>query len=251
MIYKSNIYYLLNDKFYCDYKGSDTFSLSLSNEFEHFIFLFFLSNRLYLFTNKNIYIYSSLSEFIQVSLSSIPSFCFNCADHIPELYLSDKNIYIKCECQPEVCMELKDYISKYYQNKNRMYLYKKTNVETTTVKEVKSKLDSAAKDIDERLQKAGNHLDYLDELYEKLGQKIDEWDAKSVTLLIVSIKCYILNQRIIKFLELLIENYENINEKWYNNIIRNTTFNTNKLIDEDFTHAINCLIHFTLSNIKK
>ena len=95
-------------------------------------------------------------------------------------------------------------------------------------------MDSAAKDIDERLQKAGNHLDYLDELYEKLGQKIDEWDAKSVTLLIASIKCYILNQRIIKFFELLIENYENINEKWYNNIIRNTTFNTNKLIDEDF-----------------
>ena len=112
-------------------------------------------------------------------------------------------------------------------------------------------MDSAAKDIDERLQKAGNHLDYLDELYEKLGQKIDEWDAKSVTLLIASIKCYKLNQRIIKFLELLIENYENINKKWYNNIIRNTTFNTNKLIDEDFTHAINCLIHFTLSNIKK
>ena len=51
-------------------------------------------------------------------------------------------------------------------------------------------MDSAAKDIDERLQKAGNHLDYLDELYEKLGQKIDEWDAKSVTLLIASIKCY-------------------------------------------------------------
>ena len=46
------------------------------------------------------------------------------------------------------------------------------------------------KDIDERLQKSGNHLDYLDELYEKLGQKIDEWDAKSVTLLIASIKCY-------------------------------------------------------------
>lgn len=112
-------------------------------------------------------------------------------------------------------------------------------------------MDSAAKDIDERLQKAGNHLDYLDELYEKLGQKIDEWDVKSVTLLIASIKCYILNQRIIKFFELLIENYENINEKWYNNIIRNTTFNTNKLIDEDFTHAINFLIHFTLSNIKK
>ena len=87
MIYKSNIYYFLNDEFYCDYKGSDTFSVSLSDEFKHFIFLFFLSNRLYLFTNKN--------------------------------------IYIKCECQPEVCMELKDYISKYYQNKIRMYLYKK------------------------------------------------------------------------------------------------------------------------------
>ena len=90
--------------------------------------------------------------------------------------------------------------------------YETYNAFATTVKEVKSKLDSAAKDIDERLQKAGNHLDYLDELYEKLGQKIDEWDAKSVTLLIASIKCYILNQRIIKFFELLIENYENINE---------------------------------------
>ena len=32
MIYKSNIYYFLNDEFYCDYKGSDTFSVSLSDE---------------------------------------------------------------------------------------------------------------------------------------------------------------------------------------------------------------------------
>ena len=130
MIYKSNIYYFLNDEFYCDYKGSDTFSVSLSDEFEHFIALFFLLNRLYLFTNKNIYIYSSLSELIQVSLSSIPSFCFNCADHIPELYLFDKNIYIKCVCQPEVCMELKDYRFKYYRNNNNlMYIHKKTSID--------------------------------------------------------------------------------------------------------------------------
>ena len=63
--------------------------------------------------------------------------------------------------------------------------------------------------------------------------------------------CEELNESIIYFAELLFENYNNDNKKWYNNIIRNTTFNTNKLIDEDFTHAINFLILFTLSNIKK
>ena len=32
---KSNIYYFLNDEFYCDYKGSDTFSVS--NSFGNYI----------------------------------------------------------------------------------------------------------------------------------------------------------------------------------------------------------------------
>ena len=63
--------------------------------------------------------------------------------------------------------------------------------------------------------------------------------------------CEELNESIIYFAELLFENYNNDNKKWYNNIIRNTTFNTNKLIDEDVTHAINYFNSFHFIKYKE